>query len=153
MKQLVIFFVILSTILFSCRNKTARDIDRKGGNDKETLIRINQMLVQKDYELIKGYIERRGWEMEEDQGGFWFQIYEKTESQIPAEGNWVELKYKIWLLDGTLCYSSEESGNKTFKLGQNEEISGLNLALFKMRLNEKGRFVFLPHLAYGLIGV
>jgi FKBP-type peptidyl-prolyl cis-trans isomerase len=51
-----------------------------------------------------------------------------------------------------LCYSSDEDGNKLFRLGKSQEISGLEQGVAMMREGEKARFIIPPHLAYGLLG-
>ena len=120
--------------------------------EKEMLLRVNKFLVQKDIELIKSYVTRRGWEMEVTESGLFYEIYEPTDGIRAEQGMKIRIDYKLSLLDGTLCYSSDEDGVKEFLLGKSLEISGLELGVEMMREGEKARFIIPPHLAYGLLG-
>jgi len=122
------------------------------GEEKEMLLRVNKFLVQKDVELIESYSKRRGWNMEVSETGLFYEIYEPAQGEKVEMGDIVNLKYELNLLDGTQCYTSDEDGNKIFRLGKSQEISGLEQAVEMMRAGDKARFVIPPHLAYGLLG-
>ena len=56
------------------------------------------------------------------------------------------------LLDGTVCYSSEKSGPKSFKIEQSDLETGLFDAIVEMHVGDKAKII-LPHFrAHGLIG-
>lgn len=120
--------------------------------EKEMLLRVNKFLVQKDIELIGSYAARHGWEMEVTGSGLFYEIYERCDGTRAENGMKVRIDYRLSLLDGTLCYSSEQDGAKEFLLGKSFEISGLELGVAMMREGEKARFIIPPHLAYGLLG-
>ena len=150
-----VFLIILPIILLlSCRKQASSEKapEMTAGEEKEMLLRVNKFLVQKDVELIESYSKRRGWNMEVSKTGLFYEIYEPAQGKKVEMGDIVNLKYELNLLDGTLCYTSEEDGNKIFRLGKSQEISGLEQAVAMMRAGEKARFVIPPHLAYGLLG-
>ena len=120
--------------------------------EKEMLLRVNKFLVQKDIELIESYSRRHGWEMEVTETGLFYEIYETSKSRRVEQDDIISLEYELSLLDGTVCYTSEEDGKKVFKLGKSQEISGLEQGVALMREGEKARFIIPPHLAYGLLG-
>jgi FKBP-type peptidyl-prolyl cis-trans isomerase len=120
--------------------------------EKEMLLQINKFLVQKDIDLIKKYVERRGWDMEVTETGLFYEIYEQTNGIRAELGMGIRMNYSLSLLDGTLCYSSEKDGPKEFQLGKSLEISGLEQGVELMRVGEKARLILPPHLAYGLLG-
>ena len=122
------------------------------GEEKEMLLRVNKFLVQKDVELIESYSKRRGWNMEVSETGLFYEIYEPTQGKKVEQGDIINLRYELSLLDGTMCYTSDEDGNKIFRLGKSQEISGLEQGVAFLRNGEKARFVIPPHLAYGLLG-
>ena len=64
----------------------------------------------------------------------------------------ISIDYKLSLLDGTICYSSEKDGTKEFTVGKSHEVSGLEQGVELMREGEKARFIIPPYLAYGLLG-
>ncbi len=90
--------------------------------------------------------------MEITETGLFYEIYEPSQGKKVEMGDIINLKYELSLLDGTLCYTSDQDGNKLFRLGKSQEISGLEQAVAMMRAGEKARFVIPPHLAYGLLG-
>jgi hypothetical protein len=58
--------------------------------------------------------------MTETETGFWYQIYEKGSGKQAQENMIATINYKIELLDGTLCYTSDSLGSKTFKIGMGD---------------------------------
>ena len=122
------------------------------GNEKESLIRVNKYLIDKDKEVIENYIERREWKMKSTKSGLWYMIYEKGRGEKIEEGYLVSINYSIHLLDGTLCYHSDDTGPKHFIVGSGGIEIGLDEGIRMLRMGDKARFILPPHLAYGLIG-
>jgi FKBP-type peptidyl-prolyl cis-trans isomerase len=141
-------------LLLSCRKQAASEKapEITSSEEKEMLLRVNKFLVQKDVELIESYAKRRDWNMEISETGLFYEIYEPAPGKKAEQGDIIDLKYELSLMDGTLCYSSDEDGNKLFRLGKSQEISGLEQGVAMMREGEKARFIIPPHLAYGLLG-
>jgi len=154
-KILQVLLIVLPLIfLLSCRKQTSSEKapQRTANEEKEMLLRVNKFLVQKDVELIKSYSKRRGWDMEVSETGLFYEIYEPAQGKKVEQGDILDLKYELSLLDGTICYTSEEEGNKVFRLGKSQEISGLEQGVAFLRAGDKARFIIPPHLAYGLLG-
>ena len=84
--------------------------------------------------------------------GLWYQIYEHGTGDSARNGLIASLKYTVSLLDGTLCYTSDSTGEKTFLIGQGGVESGLEEGILLMRCGDKARFIMPPHLAHGLPG-
>ena len=122
------------------------------GDQDEVLVRINKYLLQKDIELIESYAQRRDWDVTQSQTGLFYEIYQRGEGDSVKAGNEVTINYVLSLLDGTICYSSEQSGPKTFTLGHSREESGLEQGLLMMRVGDKAHLILPPHLAHGLLG-
>jgi FKBP-type peptidyl-prolyl cis-trans isomerase len=150
----VLFIIIPVVMLLSCSKQTASEKapERTASEEKEMLLRVNKFLVQKDVELIESYSKRRGWDMEVSETGLFYEIYEPAQGKKVEQGDIIDLKYELSLLDGTVCYTSEEDGNKVFRLGKSQEISGLEQGVAFLRAGDKARFIIPPHLAYGLLG-
>ena len=62
------------------------------------------------------------------------------------------LKYKIELLDGTYCYSSDSSGVLQIKIGQSDEPTGLQEVLQLIPRGSIAKVIIPSYLAYGLSG-
>jgi FKBP-type peptidyl-prolyl cis-trans isomerase len=149
-----ILILLVGCLMLSCRRSPQEEsppaVTRK--EKKEMLLRINKFLVQKDIDLIRSYARRRGWEMEVTESGLFYDIYERTDGDPVEPGMTIRMNYRVSLLDGTVCYSSDQDGPKEFQVGKSLEISGLEQGVEMMRSGEKARFIIPPHLAYGLLG-
>lgn len=121
-------------------------------NTRKSLKEINKFLVQKDEERIQNFIKRRDWDMQKTGYGLWYDIYKDEEGTTAEEGDYVMVDYEIRLLDGTLCYTSDSSGAKVFRIGETEEVTGLHEALKLLSQGDKARLIVPPHLAHGLLG-
>ncbi|HEX2921497.1 MAG TPA: FKBP-type peptidyl-prolyl cis-trans isomerase [Bacteroidales bacterium] len=144
-----IFIILLFSfsILISCgtrENDSA--IVRKPG--KEDMEELNRNFIQKDKERIQNYIERKKLNMIETPTGLWYKVNEEGTGDFFADGDHINMKYDCYLLDGTLCYSSE----KTFILGKTGIEAGLYEGMKMLRPGSEAIFILPPFLAYGLLG-
>jgi len=62
------------------------------------------------------------------------------------------IKYKVSLLNGKVCYSSDSDGVKSFRIGQGGVELGLEIGILKLRVGDKAKFILPPNLGWGLIG-
>jgi FKBP-type peptidyl-prolyl cis-trans isomerase FkpA len=127
-------------------------VHNESGDQDEMLVRINKYLVQKDIELIESYAKRRDWNVTQTETGLFYEIYEKGSGDFARDGKQVTIHYTLSLLDGTVCYSSDQSGPNTFRLGRSREESGLEQGLLMMRVGDRAHLILPPHLAHGLLG-
>jgi FKBP-type peptidyl-prolyl cis-trans isomerase FkpA len=144
--------IILLCIVFSCKPVIIDQNKQVNDTTTEVMVRVNKYLVHKDADLIKSYIKRHKYIMTETESGLWYSIIKDGTGQYVEKGDAVTIKYKIELLDGTPCYSSETSGVKTFVVGVGKIEAGIDEGLLLMRKNGKTRFILPPHLGYGLMG-
>ena len=155
MDRFIRFIVVISLLFmsFGCKKGENSQVVQKGSEDQdEMLVRINKYLVQKDVELIESYAKRREWNVEQTESGLFYEIYERGSGATVKDGMQVTINYTLSLLDGTVCYSSDQSGSKTFRMGRSREESGLEQGLLMMRVGDKAHLVLPPHLAHGLLG-
>ncbi len=146
-----IIAILLVLGLSCCKsNENKPDMDRT--QVKKQLEEVNRILIKKDHEIIKGYISRQGWNMIETQTGLWYQILTEGTGRQTETGLLATINYSIWLIDGTLCYSSDQKGPKTFLVGQGDVGAGLEQGILLLKEGSKARFIMPPHLAYGLPG-
>jgi len=146
-------FLMLSVIfLFSCKSTPGEQKPENPFGEKETLMKVNKYLVEKDAEIIESYVKRRNWQMEVTESGLWYMIYEKGHGPKATIGKVATIEYIITLLDGTVCYDSGNSGPKRFTIGRGGVEAGLEEGILMLRTGDKARFILPPHLAYGLLG-
>jgi len=152
--RILILIVLVGNMGLSCGRTPGQSSapEMTPEEEKEMLMRVNKFLVQKDVELIESFANRRGWNMEVTESGLFYEIYKETEGILAEQGMKIRIDYRLSLLDGTLCYSSDKDGVKEFVLGKSLEISGLEQGVEMMREGEKARFIIPPHLAFGLLG-
>jgi len=142
------FLILISVNACRERNET-RNVKKLSG---EQLVEINRELVIKERERIESYISRKELKMEMSESGFWYSIIKDGAVKRLTENETVNLDYTCSLLDGTLCYSSDDDGILKLTIGKSDIPSGLDAAL---RLFSDGTeaLVILPNsLAYGLLG-
>lgn len=146
------YILIFLLILVSCKRDEKKNEKHIVKHSKETMEEVNRLLVDKDSEIIKSFIDRRGWEMNITETGLWYKIDEAGIGELIKRGNTVSLNYKVWLIDGTLCYSSDSLGIKQFIAGKGGVEPGLEEGILMLNKGSKARFIMPPHLAHGLIG-
>jgi FKBP-type peptidyl-prolyl cis-trans isomerase FkpA len=144
--------LVILLLGYSCNQQEEIKQPRNSGKEKESMVRINQYLVSKDEEIIANYVKRRGWNMDVTKTGLWYMIYQKGDGKPVRKDTRITIEYSVSLLDGTLCYHSDESGPKQFVVGKGEVEPGLDEGIRLLQLGDKARFILPPHLAYGLLG-
>jgi FKBP-type peptidyl-prolyl cis-trans isomerase len=147
------FILTASSILFfSCSGSPENQTEKKEVSSLKSLEKANRYLVRTEAEDIENYIRRHGWTMEETGTGLRFEIYKKGNGEQAEKGRFAILNYKTWLINGNLIYSSDELGQKEFKIGKGGVESGLEEAMLMMHVGDKARLVIPSHLAFGLLG-
>lgn len=119
---------------------------------QKPLIEMNRDMIAVQDEMIQGYISRHQWEMEQTGSGLYYQIYQEGKGENPGDGSRVEFAYTMWLLDGTLLYTSDSTGNREILIGHNNDEAGIDEGLRLMKPGAKARFILHPHLAFGVPG-
>ncbi len=151
--RLLYFFILIVFFAASCNNDEVTQQPKvQKRYIEDSLMRANQFLLQRDSELIQSYVDRHQMEMRVSPDGLWYQIVKKTNGTKLKNGDIVKYNYRIELLDGTLCYSSENDGIGQLKIGSSGKENGLEKGLLMMRTGERAKFILPPYLAYGLVG-
>jgi FKBP-type peptidyl-prolyl cis-trans isomerase len=136
-----VFFLLLT----ACN----KDSEPVAHIDKNRLLNINKYLVNKDMDVMRHFVKRKSWKMSLSDDGYFYELFNEGEQPGITDKQLVTYDCSIILLDGTLCY---EVKNKSFVVGGSEEIYGLHRAIKFLGKGGKARFIFPPHLAYGVRG-
>ncbi|MCQ2374914.1 MAG: FKBP-type peptidyl-prolyl cis-trans isomerase [Salinivirgaceae bacterium] len=144
----IIGTILLCVVFAACSSNSTK---RQPVTD-EMLVNINRTLVDMDQERIESYAERHNWDMKVSPTGMWYQIYEHGNGDSVRVGKVVTLNYKLSLLNGKECYSSDSLGSKVFRVGQGGVETGLEEAVLLMRVGDKARLIMPAFMAHGLIG-
>jgi FKBP-type peptidyl-prolyl cis-trans isomerase FkpA len=154
MKIKLYIALFLIAVCFQCHSRhqyvpVSEDEVRK---TQEALVGANRLLVQKDKEKIEKYIREHHLALRETESGLWYSISKEGTGSLVKEKMTVTLKYRVSLIDGTPCYSSDSLGVKQFMVGQGGVESGLEEGVLYLKKGSKALFIMPPHLAYGLPG-
>ncbi len=153
MRSHYLILLVLSLFFSSCiKVNKPKPVEDKYKNYSQKLIEINRYLVKKDQEIIADYVKHKGWNMQRDSTGLWYEILVQGTGPYPKDGDEVVIDYRVELLNGKLCYSSDSLGEMSFKVNHSNVIRGLNDGVQKLRVGGKGRFIIPPYLGYGLLG-
>jgi FKBP-type peptidyl-prolyl cis-trans isomerase len=150
MKTFNIVFVLFLLVACSGSSQEKKPVDPN--SMAEQLTKMNQARVAAESKKIDAFIAEKKFSMQKTGTGLRYEIYEHGTGEKPAAHNLVELKYKIYLLNGQLCYSSDSSGTAKFRLGEGQQVSGLEEGVMLMQAGDKARLVLPAHIAYGLAG-
>jgi len=150
-----IIHLLCAGILFfsiSCQNADPEPQAIDPSQLQESLIRVNKTLAHEENLAIDRYIERRGLKMERSGTGLRYMIINPGNGIKAQVGMRVTVKYRIELLDGTFCYSSDSLGTNTFTVDQDQIESGIHEGIKLLSKGGKAKFILPSHLAHGLLG-
>lgn len=148
----IILIVLALAITSSCKEKKRTYSAKEKKTFTENLLKANKGLVSKDQENIEAYVEVQGWQMNKTKSGLWYQIIDDKSTEQAQKGQTAHLRYQVSLLSGEICYSSDSTGIKQFKIGQGGIESGLEEGILFLSEGDAARFIMPPHLAHGLLG-
>jgi len=151
-KKSFLFGLFIVALLFSFCQKKQKEEKSIPPDYKQKLETINKVLLDKDTENIQQFVNRRGWDMKISQSGLWYMIYKNGEGAKIEKNDLIVLKYKTWLIDGSLIYCSDSLGLKSFRVGQGGVEPGLEEGVLLLNLGSYARFILPPHLAHGVVG-
>lgn len=136
-----------------CKEQKRRLSQQEVYEYQKKMVDVHRIIVSEDADSIKTIVKDRGWDMEQSGTGLWYEIYQRSETgDSVKKGKHVSMEYDVYLLDSTLCYSSDSLGPKTFIAGQGGIESGIEEGILLMKTGDRARFVLPPHLAHGVHG-
>src|SRR5689334_16570036 len=149
---------LLTFILVSC-SPTAPETGQKedpAATDKrirDQFVKANRQLAQKESDEMDNYARNHKMPFVKTSSGIRYFVYKPSaKGDSIRDSSSVTLDYKVMLLDGTLCYSSKESGKKTFVVGHEEIESGIHQGVQYLKKGDKALLLIPSPLAHGLLG-
>jgi len=152
LRTAVIVLSGLIVLLVSCGQPEFSDKKANPEKMSESLLKANKKLVKNENEQIADFISRYGWKMTETGSGLRYMVYKQGSGKLAMKGDKVSLKYSVSLLNGDVCYSSEETGNKVFIVGQGGVETGMEEGILFLKKGDRAKFILPSHLAFGLVG-
>lgn len=153
---------VLAIIVFSfaangCKPKYNQS-DKPGNAsfpDQESIYRSNQLMIRQNAVLIRELAAKKGWNLTETGTGVFYQVLgsrKMVRSRNIEPGDRLSLSFKLSLLDGTECYSSDNQGVKKFVVEKSEAEPGLHEVMQLLQPGDSARVILPPHRAFGLAG-
>ena len=118
---------------------------------QEDLIAANKKALKQESEQIDAYVKRKGLDVVRTKTGLRFAIYKNVEGENVKEHQEALVHYKVSLLDGTECYTTEEKP-EFFMVGKDYVESGLHEGIQFMSVGDKALIIIPSHLGHGLAG-
>lgn len=147
----LLLMLVLSVPVVACNHGKEGKAQRNVPG-KQEMADLNRYLVRKDRERIENYIARKDLQMKENESGLWYLIRSEGSGEKFKENDRLLLEYECTLLDGTFCYSSEDSGPKEVVLGRSRIESGLDQGLRMLRSGGQAIFIIPSFLGWGFPG-
>lgn len=141
--------------MVSCECSSAREPAKE--QETQATIRDNiqaqKDFLQREREAIDAYIKDRNLKMQRSGTGLYYELLvDSASGDLVQPGDVVDFEYDIFLMNGTLIYSSEEDGIRTLKVDKEDAELGVHESLKLLGLGDKGRFILPSHLAFGVGG-
>lgn len=159
MKTFNLLFLFIISLLFACgdsHKSTTRQPNIQSKEFQDKLVEANKMYVKRESDEIDQYVAHRKWNMITTGTGLRYMITKKgtgeTATVNPDYDKFAKVNYRISLLDGTQCYSSDSTGPKEFFIGQDNVEAGLHEGIQYLHEGDHAIFILPSHLAHGLMG-
>jgi FKBP-type peptidyl-prolyl cis-trans isomerase len=150
-----LFFSTITLFFFqfeSCEHHSKNVSQLSEKQIQESLIKANQKLSKNEIADIEAYILRNDLKMEKSGTGLRYFIYGEGKGDFAKSGMKAKVNFKISLLNGRVCYSSDSTGFEQFVVDNDQVESGLHEGIKRMKVGNKAKFILPSHLAHGLIG-
>jgi FKBP-type peptidyl-prolyl cis-trans isomerase len=153
--ELITGIFLIGLLLMSCGQPRESLPEAKGSKTvkaDDPVIDANQSLARIEETEIEAFIRRYEWDMQSTESGLRYMIYHQGYGVSPESGDKVMLNYQLSLINGKVCYSSEESGQKIFRVGMAEVEKGLHEAVLLLKVGDKAKLILPSALGFGLMG-
>lgn len=120
---------------------------------KDQFVKANQLVVKKESDNMDAYERSHKLSFVKTTSGIRYLVYKPSvKGDSIKSGMEITVKYTLSLLDGTVCYTSDEDGLKTFVVEQEELESGIHRGLQYLKRGDKALLLIPSPLAHGLLG-
>jgi len=151
MSRYIVILILL--FLFSCDNKEKpKKLEYTTQQVKDLSLQMNSWDEKRQHDEINQYILQHKWDMKMTTSGLRFMLLKTGNGPLIKNGQYVTVAYKIFLLDGTLCYTADKKNPKKLLVGKDNVEAGLHEGIQLMHVGDQMRFILPSHLAHGLTG-
>jgi FKBP-type peptidyl-prolyl cis-trans isomerase FkpA len=147
---------LLLLFFFSCGSPEQEKIPAKKVNKevlKNQFIKANQQVVQKENDDMDSYERQHKLSFVRRNSGIRYYVTKPSlKGDSIRDGDVITIDFTVSLLDGKECYSSETTGARTFKVGQDHVESGIHKGIQYLKRGDKAILLIPSYLAHGLLG-
>ncbi len=147
----IIYPIFILGVLYACGQKNKPNHEGTTPSQEQSIQAGKSMAKQEDAD-ITSYVKRYNLQMERTGTGLRYRIINEGVGKKAAANMKATVKFKTSLLDGTICYSSDSTGNETFVVDHDNVESGLHEGIKKLAKGGIAKFILPSHLAHGLTG-
>lgn len=151
-KQFNILFLGIALLLFGCKEELKEQPQVNWTKENSTKMG-EEMAIREELDIKVFIASHPDYQFEMTGTGLRIDIYEHSEkgdSLVP--GDVVDIEYQIKLLDGTICYGTDEDEVEEVVVDRSEIETGVQEALKLLKEGDKARLIIPSHIAHGLIG-
>jgi FKBP-type peptidyl-prolyl cis-trans isomerase len=147
------FYFILLCCLFACNTPSGKNEENANWSTNHS-VSYQKEVNEREQLKIAFYLEHHEeLSMGMTSTGLRYQIIKAIpKSELAQPGKTALATVKIRLLDGRICYETDDEFYEEIPIDRNDRESGLNEGLKLMRKGEKAMFILPSHLAHGLVG-
>ncbi|HXC07221.1 MAG TPA: FKBP-type peptidyl-prolyl cis-trans isomerase [Bacteroidia bacterium] len=150
-KHAILFAGLGASLLVSCSSDAPPPKHKQ--YTKDQLLTANRVDAHRESDDIDAYILHHHYVMKGSGTGLRYMfIQHSIKGDSVHSGQFAKVAYTVFLLDGTLCYSSAQDGQREFRVGEDHVESGIHEAVMLMKTGDKLRFILPSNLAHGLLG-
>lgn len=150
--RLFVLVGISTSFLLSCQCSSQNKSQQQKPPNPEQKFEQQREFLKKERASIQEYIKDRDLSVERTGTGLYYQLVNDSTGENINGGDQVLFDYDISLMNGTLLYSSEESGPRRLLIDREDAEIGLHECLKLMSLGDEGLFILPSHLAFGVAG-
>lgn len=151
--KLLLVFFILGT-MFSCEEEpNPLDLVNESKDPATSLEEMNRYKAKQEKLKINNWISKRGLKYEDSGTGLRYRsIVSEGDTTNIISGMRVRVRLKVFLLDGTEIYNTDQNGHFDFSISYDLAESGLHEACTYMHIGDSSSLLMPSHLAHGNFG-
>lgn len=120
---------------------------------KEQFIKANSQLIEKENDEIDYYVRTHKMPFKRTTSGVRYYVYKPSfKGDSIIKDMQITMDYTVKLLDGTVCYSSNQDGRRSFIVEHGDIESGIHKGLQNLKRGDQALLIIPSHLAHGLLG-
>lgn len=135
----------------SCKNESNKEKPIDWNTEKSTKMN-KQFSAEEEIEINLFLARKSEWKTQKTGSGLRYYIYEQGEGEPPLPNDYVDIEYKITLLDGTECYATANDEVEEIKVDKAQVESGIQEGIKLMKQGDRAKLIVPSHLAHGIVG-